>query len=475
MEAKVAAAAERKAAGNAAFGKGTQEGYALAAKEYLAATELDPSAHVLFANLAAAELEIAKSEWQKGAKTAGLARALRAATRCTEIEPTWAKGWVRRAAAEFELVAARGAWREEAARPKTNYDGDDGGDVDGDGDGGADAGGGSGADEPEASLLPGIDGAALASCEASCRTGLAATPTDSLAQQLRARLQALRDEGHATDEAADRAAADVEGSLVPKAAGNAAFGAKKYRDAAARYGEALALNPFDHVFYSNRSACYAALDEPAPALADAERCVALSPGFAKGFGRQATALFLLGRYVESEAAARAGLAVDGENAALKEALAKACVETAETAAVQAQMHTMRADKKRNDKMKAMLSGLNLGGGAGGPGFNVFSPGQMGGMGGGGLEGLLGGMGGGGGFGNQPGMTEAQMRQMARAMAGGAAAAAKAPSSAGAGGLGEGVGLGGAPAGGAGGGGGGGGGGESSGEDDDAEDGGVTVE
>lgn len=200
-------------------------------------------------------------------------------------------------------------------------------------------------------------------------------------------------------------------------------------------------------------------------MRDAERCVQLKPDFAKGYGRQSTALYvqpkicerseastrasessthaseyicgggpslrshrslasfsllppltpprryLLGRYAEAETAARAGLAVDSESAALKEALSRASLETAESDAVQAQMFKLRQEKKQSARLKQMLGGMNLGGGAGG-GFNVFGGGA------GGLEGILGGMGGmgGGGFGGKPDMSEQQMRQMARAMA-----------------------------------------------------------
>ena len=85
------------------------------------------------------------------------------------------------------------------------------------------------------------------------------------------------------------------------------------------------------------------------------------------------------------------------------------VETAETVEVQAQMHKMRTDRASNEKMKAMLSGLNLGGMGG---VKVMQPG--GGM--GGMESLFGGggMGGMGGMG-APAQTDDQMRSMARAM------------------------------------------------------------
>ena len=56
------------------------------------------------------------------------------------------------------------------------------------------------------------------------------------------------------------------------------------------------------------------------ALADAERCVALAPQFSKGFNRMATALYVLGRYKESEAAAKKGLEIDATSGPLQETL-----------------------------------------------------------------------------------------------------------------------------------------------------------
>eukprot|EP00966_Prymnesium_polylepis_P326784 7382682-Prymnesium_polylepis.1 len=77
------------------------------------------------------------------------------------------------------------------------------------------------------------------------------------------------------------------------------------------------------------------------------------------------------------------------------------------------MHRMRGERAKNEKLKKVLSGLNLGGNV-----QMFGPGG----GGGGLDALFGG--GGGGFGGNMGgglggmaQTDEQMRQMARAIGG----------------------------------------------------------
>ena len=134
------------------------------------------------------------------------------------------------------------------------------------------------------------------------------------------------------------------------------------------------------------------------------------PSFAKGHSRRSVALFGLGMYKQAEEAAQAGLALDPASGPLKELLAAAQLETAESEAVQKQMHQMRMGRAKDEKMKKMLSGLNLGG-------NVQMFNGLGGLGGNGMGNLFGG----GGM-QGPAQTDEQMRQMARAMAGATAAA-----------------------------------------------------
>jgi tetratricopeptide (TPR) repeat protein len=284
---------ECKSKGNAAFGKNTKEGYEEAVVEYERAIAHFPEGHVYHANNGAAFLELAKIEWQKSAKVIALAKALSACTRCTELSPSWPKGFVRKAAAEFELVEARQKWEEDKNRVKDKWEKEDdeaeGGDV-----------------QPDEILMPFVTGADYAVCEATCRVGLACgeVPTSAQLLLLRARLQSLRDAGHSTDAAADKLIADPAASLGPKAEGNTFFSAKQFEKAVEKYTSALVLDPFNHVFYSNRSACYAELNEGDKALNDADRCVELCPDFAKGYNRRSTALYLVGRYIDAEAAAK---------------------------------------------------------------------------------------------------------------------------------------------------------------------------
>ena len=91
----------------------------------------------------------------------------------------------------------------------------------------------------------------------------------------------------------------------------------------ARARQAIKCDPSDHVFYSNRSAAYLSMGDAEAALADGEKCVELSPAFAKGWGRVGAAQYKLGAYEEAAIAYSRGLQADPGSAALKEGLEEA--------------------------------------------------------------------------------------------------------------------------------------------------------
>ena len=80
--------------------------------------------------------------------------------------------------------------------------------------------------------------------------------------------------------------------------GNREFNVGNYTAAIKHFTEAIALDPSNHIIFSNRSACYAAMHQPVLALADAERSCELAPDWAKSWNRKATALQMLGRWEE---------------------------------------------------------------------------------------------------------------------------------------------------------------------------------
>ena len=57
---------------------------------------------------------------------------------------------------------------------------------------------------------------------------------------------------------------------------------------------AIALDPTNQVFYSNRSVAFTAMQMYEKALEDADECIRLQPTWAKGYSRRAAAKFHLG-------------------------------------------------------------------------------------------------------------------------------------------------------------------------------------
>merc|ERR1711915_1114409 len=72
-----------------------------------------------------------------------------------------------------------------------------------------------------------------------------------------------------------------------KEEGNQLYKLKQYRDALAKYSEAIDLCPQCVSFYGNRSACYLMLGQPRQALEDAKTSTNLDPEFTKGWTRVA--------------------------------------------------------------------------------------------------------------------------------------------------------------------------------------------
>jgi stress-induced-phosphoprotein 1 len=89
--------------------------------------------------------------------------------------------------------------------------------------------------------------------------------------------------------------------------GNKAFAAKDYDKAIDLFTQAIALNPQNHVLYSNRSAAQAGKKEWGLALEDAEQCIKVNPSWGKGYARKGAALHGARRYDEGVAAYEIGL------------------------------------------------------------------------------------------------------------------------------------------------------------------------
>ncbi|KAG6830634.1 hypothetical protein H0H92_015726 [Tricholoma furcatifolium] len=92
--------------------------------------------------------------------------------------------------------------------------------------------------------------------------------------------------------------------------GNKAFAAKDYDKAIDLFTQAIAIDPTNHVLFSNRSAAKAGKKDYDAALADAEETVKLNPSWGKGWARKGAALHGARRYDEAIAAYQSGLAVE---------------------------------------------------------------------------------------------------------------------------------------------------------------------
>lgn len=92
-----------------------------------------------------------------------------------------------------------------------------------------------------------------------------------------------------------------------KQAGNQFYHEKLFDEALKCYSEALAIDPTNHLYYCNLSACSATLGRWEDSASAARRCLHLAPGFVKAHIRLATAEMNLGLFDEAVAAVEVGL------------------------------------------------------------------------------------------------------------------------------------------------------------------------
>jgi stress-induced-phosphoprotein 1 len=107
-----------------------------------------------------------------------------------------------------------------------------------------------------------------------------------------------------------------------KAKGNKDFQAKNFKAAIEHFTEAIKHDPTDQVFFSNRSACFASLEQYDKALEDGTECVRLKPDWAKGYTRKAHAEFFLKKFDDAAETYKAGLKIAPDDPAMKEGLQK---------------------------------------------------------------------------------------------------------------------------------------------------------
>ncbi|KAI5467472.1 hypothetical protein BGZ63DRAFT_449603 [Mariannaea sp. PMI_226] len=106
-----------------------------------------------------------------------------------------------------------------------------------------------------------------------------------------------------------------------KALGNKAIADKNFDEAIDKFTQAIALQPENHILFSNRSAAYASKKDWDNALKDAEQTTTIRPDWAKGWGRKGAALHGKGDLLAANDAYEDGLKLDPNNAQLKNGLA----------------------------------------------------------------------------------------------------------------------------------------------------------
>ncbi|PKS08318.1 hypothetical protein jhhlp_005262 [Lomentospora prolificans] len=114
-----------------------------------------------------------------------------------------------------------------------------------------------------------------------------------------------------------------------KTKGNQAIASKNFDEAIDFFTQAIAIQPENHILYSNRSAAHASKKDWINALADAEKTTQLKPDWGKGWGRKGAALHGNGDLLGAAEAYEEGLKIDPNNAQLKSGLesVKKAIET----------------------------------------------------------------------------------------------------------------------------------------------------
>ena len=145
-----------------------------------------------------------------------------------------------------------------------------------------------------------------------------------------------------------------------KAAGNKEFVAGNFDAAAKHFSAAIDEDPTDHVFYSNRSACYASVGKLTAAILDAEKCVELKPEWAKGYSRLGLALFKKGDMAGAQKAYAGGLSRDPNNVQCNDGLAEVRAAKERAAANAEALAKNMADLEAMDPSDRYVVGIDLG-------------------------------------------------------------------------------------------------------------------
>jgi len=202
-----------------------------------------------------------------------------------------------------------------------------------------------------------------------------------------------------------------------KSSGNAAMARKDYPAAIDAYSKAIALEPLNPIYLSNRAAAYSASHKHHEAQTDAEMAVAADPKYTKAWSRLGLARYVLGDAKGSMEAYAKGIEYEGNGGS--EAMKKGYKTAKEK--VEEEEKEEKEGENTDDVGSARGAGA---GGAGGMPDLASLAGMMGGGGGGGggaggmpdLSALAGMMGGGRGGGGGPDLSAIMNNPMFAQMA-----------------------------------------------------------
>lgn len=109
-------------------------------------------------------------------------------------------------------------------------------------------------------------------------------------------------------------AADKAKAEELKAQGNKAIGSRDFNKAIDLYTEAIALDPKNAIYLSNRAAAHTSLKQYKEAAEDARAALKIDSKYAKAYSRLGLALFSLGDSSGALEAYSSGLRIEGDNA-----------------------------------------------------------------------------------------------------------------------------------------------------------------
>ena len=107
-----------------------------------------------------------------------------------------------------------------------------------------------------------------------------------------------------------------------KQKGNDCIRERNYQEAMGYYTDALRHDPSSHTVYSNRSLAHSKLGRFDAALKDANKCIELAPGFARGYVRKSVALIGQGEYEKAMTASEEGYKLRGSDAICRDCVAQ---------------------------------------------------------------------------------------------------------------------------------------------------------